>query len=487
MTLRKKAIIFLLSFFIVWFVINSIAISKGILANYQTIEEERFKWEIERIEVGISDLVSKHESLLIDWAEWDDAYEYVQNPNEDFERAIYESNHFEKQDMNYYVFYNNEGEVLNADGYDLQKRQSKPVPQKLIDLLPQYRNMRGILDVDGVPMVYVTHEVTNNSAIMPSKGLFAFAYELNEEIVDKLASDLKEAAYLESTHTEMDRGFFSEVVRVNDQAYGKLYYQYDNSNQGIVLSIELDQGIRAMGLQTIYSIMSTFILSFIILVIIIMSVVNRVIRKISKMGRDLSLIDHEGQLTKRVYIKGNDELGQLRDSINALLDALQAAHIKLTHQATFDDLTGVYNRRAGLGKLEDEIEKTTGLQEPLTIVFIDVNDLKTVNDQLGHHVGDDYLIHICHSVKKIMSKDDTLARLGGDEFLVIFPYKTKSDVHDLFEPVHKIIQGLHDQYGLPYKMSISAGIFEYQAEMNIDEFIEKADELMYQEKMANRR
>lgn len=487
MTLRKKAVIFLLTFFILWFVFNAVAISNGILGGYIDLENKRYEWQMDRVASGIEDLITRHELLLLDWAEWDEAYEYVQHPNEVFERDIDESDHFEKQQMNYYVLYNEEDCVLHTAGYDLEQQRAKDVPEGLLKALPNYKNESGLLYIDGTAMVFVTHEVTNNDGTMPPKGMFAFVYEVNDNTLKRLSESIKERVTIESIHAELthqDRVLNTEAHL--ERFYGELFYKYKNIDQGVVLNVELDKSIRQIAEKTIFSAMLVFVASFTLLVIIIMSAVNRVLKRILKIGQDLSEINHEGHLTERVRIEGKDELGDLRDSINSLLDELQDAHLKLMRQATFDDLTGVYNRRAGIERLEKEIQSRSAKQEALTIVFVDINGLKYVNDTFGHHIGDDYLIHICHSIKMVMSFDDTIARLGGDEFLVILPGKNAETVHEIFEPVHTIIEKIQNQYSLPYEMSISAGIFEYEAGMDVNQFIEQADELMYQQKMARR-
>lgn len=487
MTLRKKAVIFLLTFFILWFVFNAIAISNGILGGYIDIENRRYEWQMDRVASGIEELITRHELLLLDWAEWDEAYEYVQHPNEVFERDIDESDHFEKQQMNYYVLYNEENRVLHTAGYDLEKKIAKDVPEKLLTALPNYKNESGLLYIDGTAMVFVTREVSNNDGTMPPKGLFAFIYEVNDNTLKKLSDSIKEQVTIESIYADgmhQDRVLNTEADL--ERFYGELFYKYKNIDQGVVLNVELDKSIRQIAEKTILGALLVFLGSFALLVVIIMSGVNRVLKRILKIVMDLSQINREGHLTERVTIEGEDELGDLRDSINGLLDELQDAHLKLVHQATYDDLTGVYNRRAGIEQLEKEIEKLFLNEASLTIVFVDINGLKFVNDTFGHHMGDDYLIHICHSIKMVMSLDDTIARLGGDEFLVIFPGKKADSVHDTFDPVHNIIEKIQDQYSLPYEMSISAGIFEYEAGMDVNQFIEEADELMYRQKMARR-
>lgn len=489
MTLKKKAIIFFLSFFLGWFVLNSFVISKGIMKSYDNLEQMRFEWTLERVHVGIDDLINKHLSLIMDWSKWDEAYKYVQYPelNESFERDIDLSNHFEDQQMNYYVFYGGGDRLLLARGYDLEKHTSMDVPEALIQTLPNYRNESGLLLIEGKPIAFVTHEVTNNDGSLPSRGLFAFAYDLTETTIEDMGYDLREKVVIGDVNS-LSSDFSKMIVPTEERDfdYGLLAYPYKNVDGKIVFQVELNRYISELGMKVVLGVLFFFAISFMVLVIVIMTGVTQVARKIGVLNHQLSRINKNGHLTERVKLEATDELGTLRDAINDLLDELQDVHGQLLSQATYDDLTGVLNRRAGLEQLEQEIVDLSIRKSVLTIVFVDVNGLKTVNDTYGHHIGDDYLIHVCHAIKMVMSLDDNIARLGGDEFLIIFPNKTKEKVHDLFEPVHGILQKIHDQFSLPYEMSISAGVFEYDEGLDIDRFIEHADELMYREKMARR-
>jgi len=484
MTLRKKAILFFTAFFIVWSSVLIFFMSGELLTGYKKVEEVRFKWQIERVQHMLDDLITRHEPLMKDWASWDDAYIYVQYPSDMFLEDIKESNHFIDQEMNYYIFYNEEGETLHSAGYDLEMGRDKPVPQGLIDVLPQYKNESGLLIIDGNPIVFITQEVVNNDATAPPKGLFAFAYDLTATVVEETGRSIHETISLHSIDVSSIQSIVEPVMDESYQdSYVRINYPYVNANKYIQFHLALDHSIIALGIQSSYSIMVIFITAFAVFFIVAMGTVDNVVRRIGKIDTELETVIEDGYINNRMEPSGDDEIGSLRHSINDLLDELQDVHDQLIHHATFDELTGVLNRRAGIEKLEMELEKVTTSKEPITIVFIDVDDLKEVNDTYGHNVGDDYLIHICHSIKMVLGFDDSIVRLGGDEFIAVFCNKTAEEVGELFKPVHQHISSVHDQYSLPYEMSISAGVFEYTEGMTVDEFIESADEKMYIEKM----
>lgn len=157
---------------------------------------------------------------------------------------------------------------------------------------------------------------------------------------------------------------------------------------------------------------------------------------------------------------------------------------ELKKLATRDFLTNVYNRRTGLMMLEEEMEKSRIKGLPLTICFIDNNDLKEVNDTYGHGEGDKVIIAICKILKKTLRDIDIICRMGGDEFLLIFPGCTIEEAELIWYRLEYSIKQYNLKNNKPYKVSVSYGFAEYNPEDNIDiiEFVAIADRRMYQQK-----
>ena len=88
---------------------------------------------------------------------------------------------------------------------------------------------------------------------------------------------------------------------------------------------------------------------------------------------------------------------------------------KLNNQATYDNLTGVYSRHAGLDFLKDRIEKCRR-NGSFTLVFLDIDYLNTINDEYGHEEGDRYLIRVVDAIRSSLRIYDLIIRLGGMSF-----------------------------------------------------------------------
>ena len=159
---------------------------------------------------------------------------------------------------------------------------------------------------------------------------------------------------------------------------------------------------------------------------------------------------------------------------------------ELEYKALFDDLTGLPNRalffdRLGQVALQFETEK-----KPFSIVIVDLDRFKEVNDLLGHHVGDLLLKHVAHNLTTTMRRTDTVARLGGDEFVMLLP---SANVEGAELIVQKLLASLCQRINLEGVMvdaAASMGIASFpEHDDDINRLLLKADIAMYAAKRAN--
>ena len=158
--------------------------------------------------------------------------------------------------------------------------------------------------------------------------------------------------------------------------------------------------------------------------------------------------------------------------------------IKMEKFATRDELTGVLNRRAGLEFLEQEIKVADRKNEKFSLIYIDVNNLKYVNDNLGHNYGDNLIVEVCGGIKEEIRSSDIIARLGGDEFMVVMPECDKEEAEIIWTRIVKTYDYLNNNFKREYLLSASHGVYEYipGSGKGVDYILESADREMYEEK-----
>jgi len=116
----------------------------------------------------------------------------------------------------------------------------------------------------------------------------------------------------------------------------------------------------------------------------------------------------------------NDELGELARSFSHMVNRLEESNKKITYQANHDPLTNLPNRLLLNNFLDETIERSAIKSENLTVIFLDIDNFKNINDSLGHTAGDDLLEQFSNRLQKYIREDDFfVARFGGDEFAIL--------------------------------------------------------------------
>ena len=157
---------------------------------------------------------------------------------------------------------------------------------------------------------------------------------------------------------------------------------------------------------------------------------------------------------------------------------------RLRKYAATDLLTEVLNRRAGLDYLQEEMEKAVENEDSLSIIFIDVNDLKLVNDNFGHQEGDELLQKVSDILQHSLRRNDRVVRLGGDEFLLILPQSDRKAAEKIWLRIRKKFKQATQANDKDYKILASHGAAEYSPDYqkDLDQLINEADHAMYEEK-----
>lgn len=138
-----------------------------------------------------------------------------------------------------------------------------------------------------------------------------------------------------------------------------------------------------------------------------------------------------------------------------------------------DKLTGLFNWRFFEEVLKVEIERTVRQEEPLSVVFFDLDNFKIINDAFGHQRGNEIL----QEVGKVFRKTDFACRWGGDEFIIVIPRVTKEDVEERI--IRRIISELESK---DIHLSYTILFWENEKHSSMEEFMGELDALLYQNK-----
>jgi two-component system, cell cycle response regulator len=197
----------------------------------------------------------------------------------------------------------------------------------------------------------------------------------------------------------------------------------------------------------------------------------------------------DGDLSYRITLKTQDEIEQLATTINGMAAKLEQSQQALRELATIDGLTGVYNRREFNRRLTIEIERSRREGHPVSLLMVDIDHFKKLNDTYGHQSGDDALRHFSALIKREVRPGDLPARYGGEEFAVILPHADKNDVFAMAERLRMLIaaQDIEIQNNQRVKVTASLGCatFPMDAETE-DSLMAEADAALYKAKQGGR-
>ena len=174
---------------------------------------------------------------------------------------------------------------------------------------------------------------------------------------------------------------------------------------------------------------------------------------------------------------------ELTDQMNSLakVESLASEVYKL---AALDQLTGIYNRRSGEQRLAEEISRAQRHGRPLTILLMDLDGLKQVNDKHGHAAGDTALKGFADRLQRAIRGSDLAVRLGGDEFMALLPECRSEEVGHVLGR----IEGFEfDCNGEKIRLQFSRGWTDYKPGESPQELLHRADQQLYANKRAGKR
>lgn len=163
---------------------------------------------------------------------------------------------------------------------------------------------------------------------------------------------------------------------------------------------------------------------------------------------------------------------------------LKILNEKLHHYSTVDHLTQVLNRRSIEKRLQTEIERVHLTSSPLTLVILDIDHFKSINDTFGHLAGDSVLKKITSHVASSIRQSDHLGRWGGEEFLIILPSTSLEGGKKMIENLRKSIESY--DFGIKQRVTVSFGLGQYENSEGTASFISRIDNGLYEAKELGR-
>lgn len=208
------------------------------------------------------------------------------------------------------------------------------------------------------------------------------------------------------------------------------------------------------------------------------------------------VVDARGEITHLIAIKQDvtdrrhteEALARAHVELAERLDEIEALNRQLREQALRDPLTGVHNRRLFDETIERELQRATRERSPLSLVALDLDHLKEINDGRGHGAGDAALRELASLLGGNMRRTDFLCRMGGDEFVLVLPGARLADAMRQCERWRVAFAGraLALDGGDMVHATFSAGVAEHLPSETVESLLQRADNALYEAKRTGR-
>jgi diguanylate cyclase (GGDEF)-like protein len=182
------------------------------------------------------------------------------------------------------------------------------------------------------------------------------------------------------------------------------------------------------------------------------------------------------------------EIDLINHSLEILAECLRRglAYEELFERASNDSLTGLSNRRVFEDRIYSMVDSAKRHHHPLSMISMDLDNFKMINDNLGHQSGDEVLKAVAQVLKKAVRSTDLLVRMGGDEFLLILDNTELANARILAERLCVAVDNLNIWANAETKLGISIGLSQLKQEESLKQWLERTDDILYLAKADGR-
>lgn len=390
MRLRKATLLILLISISALAGILTLASEYIVGAGFDEIETHYGKRNLERAAKLVQSEVNGINNLVVDWATWDETYEFVVDRNEEYieENIIIET--FLEQKLNFIGVFDHEGEPVYALGADLESEEIAPPPEGLLAKMEPGRILslnlesenvepvKGLLLLEGGPFLVAVHPVRKSDGSGPPLGMLVMGKFVSQDMIDLLGDNLG----LPASWYRPDRALpvaAQELVGSpahtrlvfsgHDVALGYVEIEDLYGAPGLVIELTLDRDIHVQSHQTIrYFVVALVIATLLFSAAVMLFIERRVLSRIGKLTRQVRGVTKTPGADSRVHLNGRDELSELAQDINTMLDEIARAHSSLDRELNARRASETF-----LAQIFDAVKAGIMLIDPVDFTVQDAN------------------------------------------------------------------------------------------------------------------
>ncbi len=549
MKLRNKVLIGIGLAWVGFLILTYVGSRFFLLRSFLQLESDHANQDLLRTDQSLDQFDYSLYTYTADWAHWNDLYDYLGDKNTAFVPNNINVTTFVNSTINIMTYWDKQGQLrLGVAVDDNGKYMSFPKGLEkyiypgslLLDRKDVNKDLRGYVLTDSGIMMVAAAAITDGDKVQPPRGAVVFGRLLSQSIIDKikdntklnlvlfLPKQIKKNDTLNQAFTEISEnktGYLNYPVSKN-LLHGYTVIRDINHQPIGMFQMSTPRSIYDTGVKAIsYYLIAFVILGVIFSILMIWLLRILIIKRLERLDSDVAEISEKNELSRRVDEEGNDELSSVSKQINNMLIIIEASHLKLEHRvkerthelqktniqlqqeiaerksvekeliihkehlvrlAHYDSLTSLPNRVFFNEMLTKTLNHAKRHKKIFAILFIDLDRFKTINDALGHPMGDLVLKEIANRFTTVLRAGDVLSRLGGDEFIILL---NDIDHPKLVSPVaEKILKLCAEPIKIntyEFFITTSIGISTFPSDgISLEDLLRNADMAMYKAKRA---
>lgn len=306
----------------------------------------------------------------------------------------------------------------------------------------------------------------------------AIIYDKNGKIFSYYSNGIKEKEIIKMVKLLNNKSIYNDINNIIVSSK----ISHDNDELGKLIFIYNTDEIKTTLKKILEILFAISIVIFILMLKISSILQKRLTKPIYLLVDTMEDILEHNNFTKTIKEKRDDEFQTLFDGFNTLLVEIQKNKSKLENMAYTDPLTGVNNRRHFYELVNQFSNMSKREQKISTILMLDIDKFKNVNDTYGHDVGDKVIQELAKVGLENIRKGDIFCRFGGEEFVIFLPHTDCNNAKIVAEKIRTSIELSRGVEDINFTVSIGVGEFID----DIDDAIKKADTALYTAKESGR-
>jgi diguanylate cyclase (GGDEF)-like protein len=474
---NKKNVIVIIAFFIIFALVSFVIIT----TKYAKLEENINNTNITNLIGKIKSKIDFNHKVALEYSTSDEVYNFIENGNKDYIYKNFRKGSYTLEDvgLSYFIL----TDKKNTIKYSKFTRNTK---NRKCDIFARYvvkkfKNTNKINKIiihqnqayfiSKTPIYKTDYENTSN-------GFLYSGTTIDEDIIKNLSKGFADIKFIANPKINLKNNMSNnlEAVSIKAKIQSKIKNNinmsevsfYDNESN-LLFTIKVQREIKLVNdIKEFILIMFLCLVLIAIIALIFMS---------NKYRHDL----------KKQYEFAEETIEERTYDMRLAMQELKRVNENLYELAHTDFLTKTMNRRNFFIHAQNNFAIAESNQQLLCVVMIDIDNFKKFNDKYGHNVGDKVLIHFAQKIKSSISKKTIFGRLGGEEFALVI---SNTNLEDAILKAEKLKKKIEENElvidGNTLKITASFGVSDNQNCSNIDEMLQKADNLLYTAKESGR-